>query len=173
MKWVLGIDPPNGAAAWTAEGPAAVLVCAKRHSLESADALGESIDALVAELGPPAIAALERPYGVRTGSHLQAILVNAHSAGYLHRHVREFCSSFWRPTAPMWRGPLGLPHAPRERAKAMAKGLAEKAWAETRGGPLVLAADHGHEAMCLAAACWLRHFGDGVIRTWQETGRFA
>lgn len=173
MEWVLGIDPPNGVAAWSEGGPVAAFAASKKHSVANARVVCDWVDELVEEHGPPAAVAIERPYGVRDATYLQSVLTNAHAAGYIHHHVEKHCEDIWRPTAPTWRKPVGIPQQPRTLVKKIAKGLACKAWREVHGTELLLPADHGHEAMCIAMSCWLERYGTGAVVRWRGTGRFA
>jgi hypothetical protein len=188
--YVIGIDPPNGWAAWGSMGIIAWGQSPSRTDFrEKRNFLYADIQAFLAKAPlAPAIVAIEAPFGGARGGDgaveggmLKALVDQADSGGWFEAKFDTLCSVM-RPMGNQWRSALGLRQSPRDKAKAHAIKLASKAVAETsalelkgeRGGKQ----EHAADAICIALATWHLHSGwndniEDAYRRFVKTGSFV
>jgi hypothetical protein len=185
--YVLGIDPPNGVAAWARDGVVMWRQTTTGSFREQRVQVWRDAITLINELGPPLVVAIEKPYGAPMAQAglvdsglIEALLKQADSGGWLEAKFQG--CDITRPIAMEWRAAIGVAGGSRKKVNDRVVRLAEKAVIETSGkplrGPRDGAMEHAANAVGLAMATWAltglwkKDSADAFAR-WKQTGLFG
>lgn len=168
MSYVIGIDPPQGWAMWSAHGVVAWGQAPDGLSArEKRAGILQDIETALDDLPQkPLIVAIEFPYGAAVDFRgnvnegmIQSLVAQADSGGWFEGKLEDRTQAILRPTAPQWRKIVGVNAKNRAHAKDIAIRLAEKAVAETTDtilrGPRGGTKEHAAEAILIAMAAWI------------------
>jgi hypothetical protein len=170
MSYVIGIDPPNGWAAWTEAG-----ILAWGQAPDDGDfrdkrnALLYDIEEVIAQVGSmPGVVAIEQAFGGGRDaglSQLKSLLKQADSGGWFEAKF-DTRTTVVRPMANEWRSVVGVNGGERRKVNDRVVALAEKAVLETAGKPLEGARggkrEHAANAVLIAMSVWIQ------IGTWKK-----